>query len=55
MKSFKIIYGLGFASSIGMLFCAYLYFQDGNNPRALMSLVIGVVCGIVNFIALVEE
>ena len=55
MKSFKLIYGLGFASSIAMLFYAYYYFQVGNNHRALMSLVIGVVCAIGNFKGLVEE
>ncbi len=55
MKKFKIICGLGFACSIAMLFYAYYYFQVGNNLRALMSLVIGVVCGIGNFKVLMED
>jgi len=55
MKNFKIICGLGFVCSIACLFYAYHYFQVGNNSRALMNLVIGVVCGIGNFKALVEE
>lgn len=55
MKKFKIICGLGFACSIVMLFYAYHYFQVGNNTRALTSLVIGVVCGIENFKALMED
>ena len=55
MKSFKIIYGMGLACSIACLFYAYHYFQVCNNSRALMNLVIGIVCGIGNFKALVEE
>lgn len=55
MKSFKILYGISFVCSIAMLFYAYHYFQVGNNSRALMSLVIGVVCGITNFKALIED
>ena len=55
MKKFKILYGIAFACSIAMMFYAYHYFQTGNNTRALMSLVIGVVCGIVNFKSLVED
>ncbi len=55
MKKVKIICGLGFACSIVMLFYAYHYFQVGNNTRALMNLVIGIVCGIGNFKGLVED
>lgn len=55
MKIFKIIYGIAFAGSIGCLFSAYHYFQDGNNSNALIYLVIGVVTGIVNFKSLVED
>lgn len=55
MKIFKIIHGMGLACSIACLFYAYHYFQIGNNTRALTSLVIGVVCGIENFKALMGK
>ena len=55
MKSFKILYGIAFACSIACLFFAYHYFQVGNNSRALINLVIGIVSGIGNFKGLVED
>ena len=55
MKSFKILYGIAFACSIALLFFAYHHFQVGNNTRALINLVIGVVSGIANFKSLVED
>ena len=56
MKISKIIIcGIGFVSSIALLFYAYYYFQVGNNSQALISLLIGVVGGIFNFKALVED
>ena len=55
MNGFKILYGIGFVCSIGCLFYAYRHFQDGNSTRALVFLVNGIVCGIVNFKALMKE
>lgn len=55
MKSFKIMYGISFACSIALLVIAYSYFQEGNNPRALTYLILGVVTGIANFKSLVED
>ena len=56
MKISKIIIcGIGFVSSIALLFYAYYYFQVGNNYNALTSLVIGIVGSIFNFKVLVED
>ena len=55
MKKFKILYGIAFACSIACLFFAYHHLQDGNNQRALVYLVIGVISGIGNFKGLVED
>lgn len=55
MNSFKILYGIAFVCSIACLFFAYHHFQAGNNPRALINLIIGVVTGIANFKSLVED
>ena len=55
MNSFKILYGIAFACSIACLVFACSYFQEGNNLRALIHLLIGVVTGVANFKFLMEE
>lgn len=56
MKSAKIIIcGIGFSMSIALLFYAYHYLQVSNISSAFTSLVVGVVGGIFNFKALVED